>query len=303
MEIIPVVPRGYCKGVTQAIALARKTAREHPGVPITMLGMIVHNRYVVEALALDHIRCIDHPGKTRLQLLDEIEEGIVIFTAHGVSRQVMEKAKRKGLICVDASCSDVRKTQQIVAQAIASGTEVLYIGKQGHPEAEAVLAISDHVHPIYHKASLETLQLDGCDILVTNQTTMSILEIADLMDCIRQRYPQARFEKEICNATRIRQQAIRQLRDVDLLIVVGDPHSNNSNKLKDIALQSGIRDVLLIESAEQLNPQQLTCFERIAVTSGASTPTYLTQQVIDVLHQIAAGTVNELPRVDLSRIL
>ena len=112
MEIIPVVPRGYCKGVTQAIALARKTAREHPGIPITMLGMIVHNRYVVEALALDHIRCIDHPGKTRLQLLDEIEEGIVIFTAHGVSRQVMvsplrravEETDRKIRAVSDGSC-------------------------------------------------------------------------------------------------------------------------------------------------------------------------------------------------------
>ena len=72
MEIIPVIPRGYCKGVTQAIALARKTARENPGVPITMLGMIVHNRYVVDALQLDHIRCVEQAGKTRLELLDEI---------------------------------------------------------------------------------------------------------------------------------------------------------------------------------------------------------------------------------------
>ena len=88
MEIIPVIPRGYCKGVTQAIALARKTARENPGVPITMLGMIVHNRYVVDALKLDHIRCIEQAGKTRLELLDEINEGIVIFTAHGISEEV-----------------------------------------------------------------------------------------------------------------------------------------------------------------------------------------------------------------------
>ena len=241
-----------------------------------MLGMIVHNRYVVDALQLDHIRCVEQAGKTRLELLDEVNEGIVIFTAHGISEEVAKKARQKGLICVDASCSDVKETQRLVRQAIAEGADVLYIGKRNHPEAEAVLAISPRVHPVYDLDSLAALSLDNPKILVTNQTTMSVLEIGRLMDQIRARYPHARFEREICNATRIRQEAIQKLENVDLLIVVGDPQSNNSNKLKDIAIQSGIPEVLLIETARQLKPQDYLGRERIAVTSGASTPTYLT---------------------------
>lgn len=303
MEIIPVIPRGYCKGVTQAIALARKTARENPGVPITMLGMIVHNRYVVEALKLDHIRCVEQAGRTRLELLDEISEGIVIFTAHGISEAVAEKARQKGLRCVDASCSDVKETQRLVREAIESGEEVLYIGKRSHPEAEAVLAISPHVHPVYDLTSLQNLKLESKRILVTNQTTMSILEIARLMDAIRAQFPEARFEKEICNATRIRQEAIRKLENIDLLIVVGDPQSNNSNKLRDIAVSSGIPDVLLIETVRQLKPEDYAGKNRIAVTSGASTPTYLTQQVIGYLSAVAGGETPVMPEIELEHLL
>lgn len=303
MEIIPVIPRGYCKGVTQAIALARKTALENPGVPITMLGMIVHNRYVVEALKLDHIRCVEQAGRTRLELLDEISEGIVIFTAHGISEAVAEKARQKGLRCVDASCSDVKETQRLVREAIESGEEVLYIGKRSHPEAEAVLAISPHVHPVYDLTSLQNLKLESKRILVTNQTTMSILEIARLMDAIRAQFPEARFEKEICNATRIRQEAIRKLENIDLLIVVGDPQSNNSNKLRDIAVSSGILDVLLIETVRQLKPEDYAGKNRIAVTSGASTPTYLTQQVIGYLSAVAEGETPVMPEIELENLL
>ena len=303
MEIIPVIPRGYCKGVTQAIALAKKTAKENPGVPITMLGMIVHNRYVVDALKLVNVHCVEQKGKTRLELLDEVNEGIVIFTAHGISEEVVKKAKNKGLRCVDASCSDVKVTQNLVCKAIEDGYDVLYIGKLNHPEAEAVLAISDRVHLIHNEQSLNDLNIDNDKILVTNQTTMSIIEIAKVMDRIRQLYPYAAFEKEICNATRIRQEAIQKLENIDLLIVVGDPSSNNSNKLKDIAKQSGIPDVILLESVQQLQKEQFIHKNRIAVTSGASTPTYLTQQVISYLKDYADGYDPVMPKIELEKMI
>ena len=166
-----------------------------------------------------------------------------------------------------------------------------------------MLAISPRVHPVYDQDSLSALSLDNSKILVTNQTTMSVLEIGRLMDQIRVRYPHARFEKEICNATRIRQEAIQKLENVDLLIVVGDPQSNNSNKLKDIAIQSGIPEVLLIETVRQLKPQDYLGRERIAVTSGASTPTYLTQQVIGYLNEVAQGSTPEYPDIELDKLL
>lgn len=303
MEIIPVIPRGYCKGVTHAIALAKKTAKENPGVPITMLGMIVHNRFVVEALKLDNIQCVEAKGKTRLELLEQIKEGIVIFTAHGVSEEVFLQAKRQGLRCVDASCSDVIATQQLVKAKLSQGYEVFYIGKQQHPEAEAVLSISSHVHPIYDIACIDCLEPTSENIVITNQTTMSILEIEELIQRLKLKFPQAEVEQEICNATRIRQQAIQQLKQIDLLIVVGDPQSNNSNKLKDIAIESGIPHVLLIESIHQLVLSEIEHYQRIAITSGASTPTYLTQQVIVFLQDYATGKNPTYPSINLTQLL
>ena len=132
MEIVKVIPRGYCQGVVRAIQIARKTAETYPDQKISMLGMIVHNRYVVEACEKLGIRCLESPGLTRLELLDQIDEGIVIFTAHGVSDAVFEKARAKGLTIVDATCPDVEKTHRLIREHTSSG-DVLYIGKLNHP--------------------------------------------------------------------------------------------------------------------------------------------------------------------------
>lgn len=114
MEIIPVTPRGYCQGVIHAIQIAKKTCENYPDQKISMLGMIAHNKYVVEACQAMGINCLEAKNKTRLELLDEIDEGVVILTAHGVSNKVKEKAIAKGLILVDATCKDVTKTHEIV---------------------------------------------------------------------------------------------------------------------------------------------------------------------------------------------
>lgn len=140
MEIISVVPRGYCQGVVRAIQIARQTARENRGTKVTMLGMIVHNQYVVDACRKEGIEFVEDPGKTREELLDEIDEGIVIFTAHGISPSVRHKAVSKGLQVVDASCRDVIRTHQLVTSAIEDGMDVLYIGKKVIPNQKVPLA-------------------------------------------------------------------------------------------------------------------------------------------------------------------
>ncbi|MBR2793434.1 MAG: 4-hydroxy-3-methylbut-2-enyl diphosphate reductase, partial [Solobacterium sp.] len=174
MEIIKVVPRGYCQGVVRAIQTAEKTARENSGQPIYMLGMIVHNRFVVEACEKLGIHCLEAKGKTRLELLDEIDHGTVIFTAHGVSDAVYEKAAAKGLHIVDATCPDVRKTHDLIRAHVAHG-DVLYIGKKNHPEAEGAVGISPRVHLISCRGDLAKLgPLEN--VLITNQTTLSILD-------------------------------------------------------------------------------------------------------------------------------
>ena len=289
MEIVKVVPRGYCQGVVRAIRIARKTAEEYPGQPISMLGMIVHNRFVVEECEKLGIRCLEASGKTRLELLDQIDSGIVIFTAHGVSDAVFKKAADKGLTIVDATCPDVEKTHRLIREHVSSG-DVLYIGKRNHPEAEGALGISDRVHLISSAEDLSSLgPLEN--VMITNQTTLSILDTSDLIEACRTQYPDAVVNPEICTATTMRQKAVMDLKNTDLLIVVGDPHSNNSNQLREIGKKAGIPAALLIETADDLTEDMIRGKNRIAVTSGSSTPTPLTDAVIETLEQYAATGV------------
>lgn len=302
MEIIPVIPRGYCKGVVRAINLAKETAQKYPNTSITMLGMIVHNQYVVEACANLGIHCVEEKGKTRLELLDQIKDGIVIFTAHGVSHDVIEKAKQKGLTIVDASCVDVTKTQTLVVDYLADDYDVLYIGKKNHPEAEAVVALSPRVHFIETINDIKALgELNK--VMVTNQTTMSIFEIYQLLEACKLQYPHIVILDEICNATRIRQEAITKLENIDCLFVIGDPKSNNSNKLKEIAIEHHIPSVHLIETSQDVQEQWLINKNRIAITSGASTPTYLTNQVITMLEHYAKTHDLVKPIIEIDHLL
>lgn len=301
MEVIKVAPRGYCKGVVRAINMAKQCAIRYPHEQISVLGMLVHNRYVMEALAAMHIQMIDDKTKTREELLEQIHEGVVIFTAHGINPNVIEKAKQKGLICVDASCPDVLKTQQLVMEKLKQGYCIFYIGKHHHPEAEAITSLSKQIYLI------ETLkdipQNIQQRIFVTNQTTMSIFDIEMIFKEINVQYPEALFCEEICNATRIRQEAVAQLQEanVDALYVVGDASSNNSNRLAQIAKEHGIKQVYLIDDVSDITDEQLINIKRVAVTAGASTPTYLTNQVIAYLESY--DTHKEKPEIVISDIL
>ncbi len=301
MNIKAVTPRGYCKGVINAINIAKKTKEENPNTNITMLGMIVHNKYVVNACEDMGIKCLDANNKTRLELLDEINDGIVIITAHGVGDDVIKKAKSKGLNVVDATCVDVIKTHKIVKEHVKTG-DVIYIGKKTHPEAEGVVSLSNKVHLVSNIDDIEKLP-ELTNVLITNQTTMSLFDIELLIKACLIKYKDAKVYEEICNATRIRQEAVRSLKDVDCLIVVGDKHSNNSYQLKNIALNSGIKKAYLIETVNDLNEEMLNDCNNIAVTSGASTPTYLTTQVINILKVYIDTKVLKKEIIDISKII
>jgi 4-hydroxy-3-methylbut-2-enyl diphosphate reductase len=180
MEIQRVYPSGFCKGVINAINLARKTREENPDETITVLGMIVHNSRVTSSLEELGIKTLDDPALSREELLEKINEGIVIFTAHGISDAIKEKAIQKGLKVVDASCEDVLKTKNLIRDHLREGYDVLYFGKKGHPEAEAILSLSDKIHLLTSLKDIEELDLDNPKLLLTNQTTMSYLELEDL---------------------------------------------------------------------------------------------------------------------------
>lgn len=281
MEIITVNPRGFCKGVVKAIMIAKETARQYPDQTITILGELVHNRYVVNALKEYRINTVESKGQTRIDLLDQVNEGVVIFSAHGISSNVIEKAKQKGLITIDASCEDVISTQNLIQSYLNQRYTILYIGQENHPEAEAICDI-DKKNILFIKDldSIHELIITSNRIFVTNQTTMSILEIKEMLELIKEKFPQAIISDEICNATRTRQEAILNLVDIDCLIVIGDPKSNNTRMLARIGTNKGIKSVYQIETVKDLFDIDLKQYNRIAITAGASTPSYLVNQVI-----------------------
>lgn len=302
MEVKAIVPRGYCKGVVRAINIAKKASQQYQDVYI--LGMIVHNQYIVNALEDMGVYTIDHKGKTRLELLDDIEHGTVIITAHGASEQVFDKAKQKGLNVIDASCLDVIKTHDLIRNKLNQGYEILYIGKKGHPEAEGAVSIdSNKIHLITKKEDINNVDKNK-KYIMTNQTTMSLYDVYNLCEYAKETLPHVEIMKETCMATRIRQEAIQNIEDdVDIVFIVGDPHSNNTQKLASIARKN--KEVHMIESLQDLDIETLKGKKKAAVSSGASTPTYLTNQVIDFLKQFDEKNPQTFmkPIIEKSKIL
>lgn len=289
-EIIEVSVQGFCKGVMKAVELVDQTLESDCPRPITILGSLVHNDFVNDSLKKKGVRVLEAKNRTRLELLDEIDSGTVIFTAHGVSDTVRLKAEEKGLYVVDASCPFVQYTQKLISEHLNGGEVIFYIGKKGHPEAEGATFMRNYVYLIEKEEDIPAnITLP---VFVTNQTTMSILDLQQLFDRIRQLYPDAVFANEICNATRVRQKAVLDLKDqqIDLLIVVGDPASNNTRKLAQTGIAAGIEKVIRIESADQLDPCILDHKKRIAITSGASTPAFLKDEIINRIREHTSGT-------------
>ncbi|MBB6691658.1 4-hydroxy-3-methylbut-2-enyl diphosphate reductase [Cohnella xylanilytica] len=286
MEVVKISPRGYCYGVVDAMVLALQTARnlDLPR-PIYILGMIVHNSHVTDSFKDEGIITLDGPN--RLEILEQIESGTVIFTAHGVSPEVRKRARDKGLTIVDATCPDVTKTHDLIREKVADGYDVIYIGKKGHPEPEGAVGIApEHVHLIEKEEEIARLNLKNDRIIITNQTTMSQWDIKHLMAKLLQTYPSAEIHNEICLATQVRQEAVAdQAGQAQLCIVVGDPRSNNSNRLAQVSSEIAGVPAYRISDLSELKREWLEGIERVAVTSGASTPTPLTKEVIQYLEQ------------------
>ncbi|MBE3595885.1 MAG: 4-hydroxy-3-methylbut-2-enyl diphosphate reductase [Hydrogenibacillus sp.] len=286
MEVVKITPRGYCHGVVDAMVIAQRAAQDRflPR-PIYILGMIVHNRHVVDAFRAAGVITLDAPD--RLKALESIDAGTVIFTAHGVSPEVRRLAREKGLVVLDATCPDVTKTHDLIAEKAAQGYDVIYIGKKGHPEPEGAMGVAPgKVHLIETEDDLSRLDLTNDKIIVTNQTTMSQWDTAALIAAVLERYPQAEVYNEICRATQVRQEAVaEQAKQCDLTIVVGDPRSNNSNRLADVSSKIAGTPAYRVADASEIDPAWLIGKKRVAVTSGASTPTAVTNAVIRYLEQ------------------
>ena len=297
MNIIKISPRGYCYGVVDAMVIARNASLDkNLPRPIYILGMIVHNKHVTDAFEEEGIITLDGPN--RLEILEQIEEGTVIFTAHGVSPAVKERAKAKGLTCIDATCPDVEFTHELIRNKTKEGFDVIYIGKKGHPEPEGAVGVApDNVFLVEDLDDIKELpeRLKDSKLIVTNQTTMSQWDVKHLMEELERVYPDIEVHREICLATQVRQEAVaEQAKNAELLIVVGDPKSNNSNRLAQVSKEIAHTNAYRISSLSELNLEWLEGIETVAVTAGASTPTQIVKEVITFLSKYD-GTDNTLP--------
>lgn len=287
MEVVRISPRGYCYGVVDAMALAMQTARnlDLPR-PIYILGMIVHNAHVTEFFKQEE-GIITLDGENRLEILEQVNQGTVIFTAHGVSPEVRRRASERGLTVVDATCPDVTKTHDLIRSKTAQGYKVIYIGKKGHPEPEGAVGVAPaDVHLVETIEEANLLELQAERILITNQTTMSQWDIKHIMNRLLERFPHAEIHNEICLATQVRQEAVaEQAKEADVVIVVGDPKSNNSNRLAQVSEEIAGVKAHRISDVSEIEPGWLVQARKVAVTSGASTPTPITKEVIDYLEK------------------
>jgi 4-hydroxy-3-methylbut-2-enyl diphosphate reductase len=270
-----------------AFRIAKRVREETEG-PVHMLGMLVHNTHATDDLQRQGVALVDQPN--RLDGLEHIKEGTVIFTAHGVSPQVKQRAVELGLKPVDATCSDVVRTHELVADLARKGYQVVYIGRKGHPEPEGVVGEAPgSVHLVQDPEDIDALELDGGLIAVTCQTTLSVWDTEDLIGRVQARFPQAEVYNEICRATQERQEAaVEAAKEVDLVIVVGSPRSSNSLRLVEVVKKLGHKPAYLVDDLEELDIQWFKGAKKVGVTSGASTPTQLTRRVVEYLEALEA---------------
>jgi len=289
MEVIKISPRGYCYGVVDALQIVRQVAKDPTRPrPIYIIGQIVHNRHAIEELT--NLGVITLDGPDRSSILEQVTEGTVIFTAHGVSPLVKSKARERGLNCIDATCPDVNVTHNLVRDLAAAGYYILYIGKKGHPEPEGVLGeVPVNISLIEDEADVDALRLtpeQEQKLAVSTQTTLSQWDTRRVIEYIKAKYPHVEVHIDICAATQSRQEAVvAQAKGADLTVVVGDPRSNNTNRLVQVSEELAGVPAVRIEDLSQLNTGWLKGKKRVAVTAGASTPSQLTREVIRFLEQ------------------
>lgn len=284
MKINRLTPQGYCSGVNNALKRVYDVLSDssYPK-PIYLLGSIIHNQNVISDLTSKGAILIEEKGLSRELLLDKISYGTVIFSAHGVSPQVYEKAKNKGLTIVDTTCGNVLLVQKQIKKYLSLGYTCLYIGTKGHPECEGILGISSSI--ILIEAIKDVEQINSSKIYVTNQTTLSLFETEAIYQAIQKKFPEAVIDNKICKATTIRQLACLNQPAVDLCLVVGDRSSSNTKKLA-LASESIHIPTLLIESVADIKTISFENISSVSITSGASTPDYVVDEIIAYLKRV-----------------
>lgn len=294
MRVILAQPRGFCAGVERAIEIVERAIKLY-GPPVYVRHEIVHNKHVVEDLK--------GKGAVFVEELHEVPNGaITIFSAHGVSQKVEDNAALRELPVIDATCPLVAKVHKEGQRYAEKGYEVILIGHEGHPEVEGTMGrIPGKVHLVSCAESAGKLNVVNPDRLAyVTQTTLSVDDTREVIEALKLRFPKivGPDVKDICYATQNRQAAVRQLaRDVDVLLVVGAKNSSNSNRLREIGEEMGVRSYL-IDDADSLDAKWLDGVKAVGVTAGASAPEALVQDLIGRLRSFGRIDVEVLDGIE-----
>ena len=290
-EILLTEPRGFCAGVERAIGIVNR-AIEIFNETIFVKHEVVHNKYVIEELI--------KKGVIFIESLDEVpDNSILIYSAHGVSKEISDLAKKKNLKIFDATCPLVTKVHFEIHKYARENTDVILIGHHGHPEVEGTMgqytSKYGKIHLIESLEDVSKLTIKNKKIAYVSQTTLSVDDTADIIDTLKKEFPNINGPRkdDICYATQNRQEAVKKILGYcDSLIVVGSQNSSNSQRLKEIALQHG-KNAYLIDNENQLDIDSLCNDKIIGVTAGASAPEDTVQTLIKFLISKGAHLSNK----------
>ena len=285
-RVLLASPRGYCAGVDRAVIAVEK-ALDHYGAPIYVRKQIVHNKHVVSSL--------EARGAVFVDEVDEVPEGsILVFSAHGVSPMVVAEAEARGLNTIDATCPLVTKVHREVQRFAKEDYDILLIGHEGHEEVEGTAGEAPDVVQIVDKDIDQVVVRNPEKLVWLSQTTLSVDETMETVNRLRAKFPtlQAPPSDDICYATQNRQVAIKKVGAAsDLVIVVGSANSSNTVRLVEVAKDAGAKAAYRVDFASEIQESWFEGVETVGVSSGASVPEELVDEVLDYLAKRGFGDV------------
>ena len=287
-KLLLAAPRGYCAGVDRAVIAVEK-ALDHYGAPVYVRKQIVHNKHVV--------RSLEKRGAIFVDEVDEAPEGcVMVFSAHGVSPAVVEAAKKRNQHTIDATCPLVTKVHKEVLRFEKEGYDILLVGHEGHEEVEGTAGEAPHaVQLIDGDEDVANAKVkDPEKVIWLSQTTLSVDETMDTVVKLREKFPSLQNppSDDICYATQNRQVAIKKVgAQSDLVIVVGSANSSNTVRLVEVAMDAGAKAAYRVDFASEIQDEWFEGVSTVGVSSGASVPEELVEEVIDYLAGKGFGDV------------
>ena len=294
MRIYIGAPRGFCAGVVRAIDLV-EIALERFGTPVYVKHQIVHNSHVVDSL--------EAKGAITVEDVDDIPEGSkVVFSAHGSPPEDFAKAEARGLDVIDATCPLVTKVHNEAIRYDGEDRRIILVGHRGHQEVKGTMGQTG-MHLVDDREEMNLPDWDDdTPVAVLTQTTLSVDDTKRSIDDIQNKFSNAIIRNDLCYATTNRQSAVKEITDkIDVMLVIGAPNSSNCNRLREVAEAQGV-PAYLLNGLDELRPEWLEGAENVGITSGASTPEYLVQQVIDALEPDEVIEV-EVAKEDITFVL